>query len=107
MLKWNSSRSDLELISAIADRYIRMRPTYLDLRATVMMDIEAAHCNGCPLRLAEMLVAEDADFLHDVAGIRAHLNRQTGELEDCFSPRFAVLDWTWVPSKEELEGEYR
>jgi hypothetical protein len=28
------------------------------------------------------------DFTHDILGIQKHLNRETGELEDCFIPRF-------------------
>lgn len=43
-----------------------------------------------PLRLAEFANADNFNFGHDVAGILGHLNRQTGELEDCFLPRFAA-----------------
>jgi hypothetical protein len=53
------------------------------------MDITACHLNGCPLRLGELLGADDANFAHDVFGIRRHLNRETGKLEDCFCPRYA------------------
>jgi hypothetical protein len=59
------------------------------------MDITAVHLNDCPLKLEEM--AENAvegaqyesDLIHDVFGIRRHINRETGKLEDCFCPRFA------------------
>jgi hypothetical protein len=54
------------------------------------MDIEAAHCNGNPLKLKELLEADDSNFMHDVLGIRRHINRKTGELEDCFVPRYAA-----------------
>ena len=53
------------------------------------MDIEVCHCNGCQLDLAGLFAANDSDFRHDITGIRAHLNRQNGQLEDCFTPRFA------------------
>jgi len=53
------------------------------------MDLEAAH-HVCPLRLADLLAADDGDFGHDVGGIVQHLDRDTGELTDCFCPRFAV-----------------
>lgn len=56
---------------------------------TADMDITAVHVNTCPLRLNDLLAADDANFAHDVFGIRRHLNRQTGELGDCFLPRFA------------------
>ena len=53
------------------------------------MDITVAHVNGCPLKLDELLAADDANFSHDVFGIRRHLNRKTGQLGDCFMPRYA------------------
>jgi len=53
------------------------------------MDITACHASGCPLRLDELLMARDADFAHDVFGIRRHLDRATGKLGDCFLPRYA------------------
>jgi len=39
--------------------------------------------------LKGLLQAENFDFLHDVIGIVNHLNRETGELEDYFVPRYA------------------
>lgn len=52
------------------------------------MDITAAHANGTPLRLADMLAADDFNFAHDWFGIRRHLNRETGQMLNCFLPRF-------------------
>ena len=52
------------------------------------MDVSACHI-VCPLKLEELLVAGDGDFAHDVAGIKRHINRESGELGDCFVPRFA------------------
>lgn len=54
----------------------------------VAMDIIACHCNGCPLRLDDLLAADDTNFIHDVFGINRHLDRKTGALKDCFYPRF-------------------
>lgn len=54
----------------------------------IMMDLEACHCNGCPLRLADMEQADDFNLMHDVTGINTHLNHDTGKLERCFLPRF-------------------
>lgn len=56
---------------------------------TLFMDITACHANGCPLDLAALLQAPDLDFYHDVCGIRRHINRETGLLEDSFLPRCA------------------
>lgn len=53
------------------------------------MDIEAAHCNGCPLDLNLFSLLSEQDFNHDTFGIRKHINRSTGVLEDCFVPRCA------------------
>jgi len=53
------------------------------------MDIEACHA-GCPLKLDALLAADDFNFSHDVMGIRRHLDRETGKLEDHFLPRFAA-----------------
>lgn len=53
------------------------------------LDIEACHKN-CPLRLDDLLAADDFNFGHDVFGINRHLNRDTCELENHFRPRFAV-----------------
>lgn len=54
-----------------------------------VMDITAVHLNGCPLDLERLLEAPEFDFIHDVAGIAQHLNRETGELEGFFIPRYA------------------
>lgn len=56
------------------------------------MDITATHCNGNPLRLDDLLNADAFQFAHDIGGIRRHLNRETGKLEDCFVPRFTVRE---------------
>jgi hypothetical protein len=55
----------------------------------IAMDIQATHCNGNPLRLSDLLGADDFNLLHDVSGIARHLNRDTGKLEGFFSPRFS------------------
>lgn len=58
-------------------------------RTELTMDLTAAHCNGCRLRLGDLLAAPDVDFGHDVFGIRKHIDRKTGELRECFVPRYA------------------
>lgn len=52
------------------------------------MDITACHANAFPLRLQEFLDADNFNFSHDFWGIVDHLDRTTGELRDCFVPRF-------------------
>jgi hypothetical protein len=59
-------------------------------RLSLMMDLTACHANGNPLRLRDLVETEDDfSFVHDVGGIRRHINRDTGKLENCFSPRFS------------------
>ena len=55
----------------------------------IQMDVTATHCNGNPLRLADLLAADDFNFLHDISKIARHLDRETGKLTDCFRPRFS------------------
>lgn len=56
---------------------------------TCSMDVNAVHSNGNPLRLADLLAADDFNFMHDICGIARHLDRDTGKLGDFFSPRFS------------------
>jgi hypothetical protein len=58
-------------------------------RMSLMMDVEATHVGGCPLKLSELYDADDSNFLHDIGGITRHMDRRTGKLGDCFVPRFA------------------
>jgi hypothetical protein len=60
-------------------------------RLSLTMDLEACHLNGCPLALDELLAAADVDFTHDVLGISSHIDRETGQLTNFFSPRYAAV----------------
>jgi len=90
-MNWTSDKETLEVEAKIAKRAKAMAEEmnthypYLD----ILMDIDACHSNGCPLRLADLLEADDVNFAHDIFGIRAHISRITGELKDCFVPRYA------------------
>ena len=89
MIKFKVSQKERELIDKIVDRALRMADgsgIAYD-RMDAEMDIIATHANGCPLKLQELLEADDFNFTHDVFGIRHHLNRETGQLENHFSPR--------------------
>lgn len=91
-VNFNVSRAEARLIEAIAERCLRLeaeagRP--VPERMLVEMDITACHANGNRLKLQELLDAAPADFNHDVWGIRQHIDRLTGKLIDCFSPRYS------------------
>ena len=88
-VSFERTREEDELMTKIAQRALGGCLSGCDLME-VEMDICATHANGCPLKLAELLAAEDFDFSHDMLGIRRHLNRETGKLEDCFLPRYAA-----------------
>jgi hypothetical protein len=59
-------------------------------RMNLVMDLTAADgVNGNrPLDWDRLLSADDFNFMHDIAGISRHINRETGELEGHFLPRF-------------------
>ena len=91
MINWTISKEDSEIAVKIAKRAVataKKHDIQLDQMST-LMDIEACHNNGCPLKLQELLDADDFNFAHDVFGIRQHIDRATGELPDCFLPRYA------------------
>lgn len=90
--RMDATRSELQTIRAIVDRYESVVGAEVTVdRLSLMMDLEACHCNACPLDLVSLHeTARDYDLVHDVAGIARHLNRETAELEDFFRPRYAV-----------------
>lgn len=92
MIKWTNDKATMSLEAAIARRAVAMAKelgVQYD-QMTAVMDIDATHCNGCPLKLQALLEADDTNFAHDVFGIRRHIDRTTGELLNCFVPRYAA-----------------
>lgn len=90
----DTTRQDFETMSVIANRALVLyavvgRGRIRDKKLDVMMDIEHAH-DDTPLDLEKFANFDDGNFAHDMLGIRRHMNRQTGELEDCFLPRCAA-----------------
>ncbi len=93
MIDWMKiSREEARQIAAIAQRAIRLAAKH-GVRYEFMdadMDLTACHLNGCALKLDELATAPEFDFAHDVFGIRRHIDRETGKLQDCFVPRYAA-----------------
>ncbi len=87
-VSFNVTRDDREIISKIAFRAVSFNATtsLLDYE----MDVTEVHANDCPLNLQGLLAADNFNFIHDVFGIGRHLDRETGELTDCFRPRFSL-----------------
>lgn len=90
IVQFTASRADVNLIERIARRAIEQGFSHGRSREDVEMDIEAVHCNGTPLRLAELIAADDLNFAHDVVGIGSHIDRSSGTLGNHFLPRFAA-----------------
>lgn len=56
------------------------------------MSLTACHANGTPIKLVELSLASDFDVMHDVCGIHRHIDKATGEIRDCFVPRFVNME---------------
>ncbi|MCF7634874.1 MAG: hypothetical protein LLF82_000340 [Dehalococcoides mccartyi] len=85
-IQFVTDKNDLLLIEAIAVRAVK--DLQLD-RVHTSMDLSACHANGNPLRLKELLEADDYNFAHDIFGIYNCINRYTGKLERGFRPRYS------------------
>jgi hypothetical protein len=92
IMNWKVSKEEHALIDRIAERAKqiarRQGVEYSWHHAT--MDVTACHANGNPLRLSDLLAADDFNFTHDVFGIAAHLDHETGRLTGCFRPRYSA-----------------
>lgn len=93
LVSFTVSDSDREIINAIAKRAVACAMEFGGWTYNLTdaeMDVTACHANGNPLKLAALLKADNFNFMHDVFGIRRHLDRDTGKLNDFFSPRFSL-----------------
>ena len=84
---FQTPHDELFLIGKVVDRYQKIDP-YFE-RASTVMDLDATNSNGCPLDFGELLNFPEQDFIHDIVGIRGHINRDTGKLMNGFRPRCA------------------
>jgi hypothetical protein len=90
-ISFDCTAAESETISKIVRRAASLglvknnRSRLLDAR----MDLAATHCNGTPLRLSQLLDADNFNFAHDFLGIAQHLSRDTGQLQNRFRPRSA------------------
>ena len=89
MIDWSKgTKLEYELASAIAKRAVSEGMTRSVVN--ISMDIIATHTNGCKLKLQKLLDADLGDFLHDICGIGSNLDMETGQLQNCFLPRYAL-----------------
>jgi hypothetical protein len=90
-INFGAPQDEIRIVAQIASRAHDMAKCF-GVEYTLQdatMDIIATHMNGHPLRLMELANADNINFSHDVFGIRRHLNRQTGKLDDFFVPRYS------------------
>ena len=88
------TRKDLDLHSAVAGRYEQLCDRAgrdPGPRISRLMDFESI---SDVVDWDALLAASDGDFVHDVSGIHAHMDRSCypGKLSDCFVPRYARTD---------------
>jgi predicted nucleic-acid-binding Zn-ribbon protein len=90
MIDWMQlTDDDVTAINRITKKAVEimqhtMRPQFSDLE----MDLQAAHLAEA-LDLGKLQDFSTADFCHDIRGIVANINRENGELLNCFVPRSA------------------
>ena len=83
----NITNKEMRLIDKIVKRgWKMMNDCYRD-QLSMIMDLTFTHVNT-PLRLNDLLIADDLNFNHDIIGICNNLNRSTKKLNNCFIPRY-------------------
>lgn len=94
MLSFSVTPTDRLAIEQAAERALAMdaatNKRYARKIMDWQMDFTAVHANGCPLDFGRLNAADDFNFAHDAFGIARHLDRETGQLTNCFLPRFAA-----------------
>ena len=78
-------------VDAIVRRAVRELQNIDPIKLHV--DLSVVHAT-VPLDLERLKNFPPFDFAHDIYGIRNCLNRRTGKLEKCFSPRCTRRDVT-------------
>ncbi len=74
---------DVKFVVQIAERANDM------LELGVLETMLVLETVNCEIDYPRLLGADPFNFAHDIGGIYRHLDRDTGELKDCFWPRFA------------------
>lgn len=94
-IKFTEDPEALAAIDVIVKRALNTMETPLDAPSypewEMRMDLSAAHAS-CPMDLWAFAAYDDANFAHDLFGIRRHMNRYTGILGDHFLPRCALIE---------------
>jgi len=109
MISFKTNGVDKGLIKAIVARAVADGLAEAENSINVSMSITACHCNGCPLKLQELLNADGFNFAHDLFGIDRNVSHTTGKLKNHFLPRYAkpgsAVEIGTAIHKAILEGE--
>lgn len=83
--------TELKIMGEIADRAVMLYAKHgvRVERLDTLLDVMAVHNKVQPLRLSDLLAADDLNFIHDITGINRHLDRDNYLLNEGFSPRFS------------------
>lgn len=73
-----------DLTSDIADRAVALLG---GSKLTYLLDVYNSKKGNPEMDLEKLLKATDFDFLHDITGIRKHLDTHTQKFKNCFVPR--------------------
>lgn len=75
---------------AIATIIVRSRRFFPEIdRDELSEQIRLAH-SASPLMLQALANAKPSDLIHDILGIRQHMDPITGEMNDCFICRYSI-----------------
>ena len=86
-MDFTATTKEIETVRKIVDRIQTIPAIGKRDRMDWTMDLLATHANGNPMDFDKLLGFDDFNFRHDIYGIHRHLDRATGQLRDCFSPR--------------------
>ena len=83
---------DTELIERIAIRARKLLEFHGKFvpPGSIKEELIITHQEICPLRLRDLLEANDFDFLHDITGMRDHINMLDASFRNGWWPRYAA-----------------
>ena len=91
MINWEKAKiDDYKKAKVVIEKAIKEKFFSPSDFQALQMDLVATHISGCPLDFQKMSEGEMGDILHDLVGINKNLDRDSGELLNCFLPRFAL-----------------
>jgi hypothetical protein len=92
MINWQAmetTKEEYDLIGKIAKRWAESSPLNpANTQLSTFMDLQVVH-DRIGLDLEKLLNFSEGNFVHDMQGIRIHLDRTTGEVRNKFVPRSA------------------